>query len=183
MTPTLISQIMKKHLKLPILFLTMLVFGLGLTSCGSAQQSNKEFMLEQDPPFKIIEAYYQKWVAGIKEGGAGLNLHIVFNKMDPKVKIDEIYFRNEIRKARKTSQEGNVFVADFTNNLEDNVIMDLDPIKESKNTPAQKFPFDLTGNEAVISYLYSGKKQYYKISNLPEKHQISYPQSNPNLGN
>lgn len=156
---------------------------MGITSCGSAQQSKSEIMLVQDPPFKIIDAYYQKWVAGVKDGGAGLNLHIVFEKLDPKVRINEIYFRNEKRNARKTSQDENVFVADFPNNLEDNVIMDIDPIKESKNTLVQKFAFDLKGNEAVIGYLYEGKKQYYKISNLPEKHQISYPQSNPNLGN
>lgn len=174
---------MKKYFSVSWIIIPVLLLSLGLVSCGSAQQSKNEFVLKQNPPFKIVEAYYQKWVAGVKEGGAGVNVHLIFDKLEPNVDIKEVFFRGEIKDVQKSQQNDNLYVAGFTRDLENDVIMDVDPIKESQNTPSKKFPFDLKGDEAVIGYLFNGSKQYYKLSNIPEKRQISYPQSNPTSRN
>jgi len=65
-------------------------------------------------------------------------------------------------------------------NSQNDIVMDIDSMKEAKNTPSKAFPFELKMNEAVLEYMVSGEKKYFKIDNLPEKREIAYPQANPN---
>ncbi len=136
-------------------------------------------MFEKAPPFKLEEAYFQKWVAGIKEGGSGINIHLNFSTLEPHVIIQDIYFRNCILEAKGSLETPERYVAYLSNNSKIDTVMDRDPIKETKNTPSQDFPFALGNNEAVVSYWFGGKKNFYKIPNLVEKKQIAYPQSGP----
>lgn len=161
-----------------IITLPILLFS--LSNCGGAQNTNsmKEFV--QNPPFKISEAYYQNWVAGVEEGGSGTNVHINFREMDPDVVVQNIYFKNHVLEAKGNINDANQFVGYLKNSVKADIIMDADPMKEAQNTPSKIFPFELEANEAVVEYWFAGKKNYYKISNLSEKNMIPYPQSNPN---
>ena len=170
-------------LKATFLFLSLFIVSLGVESCGSAKTSNTKSMFEENPPFKIEEAYFQKWVAGIKEGGSGINVYLIFRTIDHEVVIQDIYFQNQIRKMQNSLKNHNEYVARLSNNSRKDVVMDIDPMKEAQNTPSQNFPFELKENEAVVSYLFKGKKNYFKIPNLTEKNQIAYPQSNPHERN
>lgn len=136
--------------------------------------------LEQNPPFTISEAYYQKWVAGVEEGGSGTNIHITFTEKDEDVVIQNIYFRNQVLEAKGNINQPNQFVAYYVNDTERDVIMDSDPMKEAQNTPTKLFPFELKANEAVVEYWFDGKKNYFKVSNIFQKDLIPYPQANPN---
>jgi len=55
---------------LPILFLSF-------SNCAGLRVSKSD-MFEKKPPFTVKEAYFQKWVAGIKEGGSGISVHLIF---------------------------------------------------------------------------------------------------------
>ncbi len=160
-----------------IVILTFLLFS--FSNCGGAQNSETKMALVQNPPFKIAEAYTQNWVAGVKEGGSGTNVHLLFSNMDTGVTIQNIYFRNQILDAKNNKNEPNKYVGYLKNKMQSDVVMDADPMKEAKNTPSKPFPFQLSENEAVIEYLENGKKNYYKISNLLQKEMITYPGANP----
>ncbi|MGO3184442.1 MAG: hypothetical protein ACTIJ9_16565 [Aequorivita sp.] len=160
-----------------ILTLPILLFS--LSNCGGAQNTNNKKSFVQNPPFKISEAYYQNWVAGVEEGGSGVNVHINFSEIDKDVVIQNIYFKNHILEAKGNVNEPKQFVGYLKNKEQSGVIMDSDPMKEAQNTPSEVFPFELENNEAVLEYWFAGEKNYYKISNLSEKDRIPYPQTNP----
>ncbi|WP_310993497.1 hypothetical protein [Aequorivita marina] len=162
-----------------ILTLPILLFS--LSNCGGAQNTNTKKSLVQNPPFKITEAYFQEWVAGVQDGGSGTDVHIVFKDMAPKVEIQNIYFRNQIKAAKEKNKQPNRYVANFENEGKPDTIMDADPIKEAQNTPEKAFPFQLKDNQAVVEYRFKGEINYYKISELSEKRMIPYPQANPNI--
>ena len=169
-----------KKIKTNVFLLTVPLLLLNFSNCGGAQNNNGKMTLEQNPPFKISEAYYQNWVAGIKEGGSGTNIHIVFNEMEPDVVIQNIYFRNQILEAKGNINEPKQFVGYLKNETPRDVIMDADPLKEAQNTTQKEFPFQLQENESVIEYWFGGEKNYYKIENLSQREMIPYPHANPN---
>lgn len=171
---------MIKNLKILIVLLTVPLLLLSFSNCGGTQNTNSKISFIQNPPFKISEAYYQNWIAGVKEGGSGTNVHIVFSEMETDVVIQNIYFRNQILEAKGNVNEPNQFVGYLKNDAQRDVIMDSDPMKEAQNNPIKKFPFQLENNKSVVEYWFDGKKNYYKVSNLAEKEMIPYPQTNPN---
>ncbi len=148
-------------------------------NCGGSKSYDENIVLEKVPPFSIKEVYFQKWVAGVKEGGSGINLYFTLENNKDAVKISEVYFRNTVLKAETISPKENNYIARFSNENEREVIMDSDPVKEAQNTPPQPFPFTLNENEAVISYDINGDMCFYKISNIEEKSMLAYPGSAP----
>lgn len=172
-----------KSIKPIVLLLTCPLIFFSFFNCGTTQNADNKFEFTQNPPFKIAEAYYQSWVAGVKEGGSGTNIYLVFDEMEPNVIIQNIYFKNHILEAKGNMNEPNQYVGYLKNDSQRGVIMDSDPIKEAQNTPSKLFPFQLENNQAVVEYWFNGKKNYYEISNLSEKKMIPYPQANPNSHN
>lgn len=171
--------IMKKTNKLNLVLLLVLV-GIIASNCGSSKSSNSKFVFEKNPPFKVEKAFFQKWAAGIEEGGSGINFTIQMEKMDPETTIQNIFFRNHIVEAKQAPKNSNIFTAHLINNPSARgVIMDSDAMKEAQNTPYEEFPFQLENDEAVISYWFNGKRNYYKIHNLSERQEIAYPQAPP----
>lgn len=149
---------------------------MGISSCAGG----KDYMLEQNPPFTVTSAYFQKWVAGIKEGGSGTKVHITIKNIKEDISVNEIFFRDRFLNANRHPQNIDSYSADFKDEARQDVIMDGNAVKESQNTPPEKSPFNLGNNEAIISYTIKGEMHYYKISNLEEKPLIAYPSSNPN---
>ncbi len=169
-----------KKIKTLVLLLTVPLLLLSFSNCGGAQTDNSQMSFEKSPPFKISEAYYQDWVAGVKDGGSGTNVHIIFSEKDAGVVIQNIYFRNHILEAKGNVNEPNHFVGYLKNDMQRDVVMDADPMKEAQNTLTQNIPFKLEDNQAVVEYWFGGKKKFYKIENLLRKDMIPYPQANPN---
>ncbi len=164
-------------------FLTVL-FGIfflvsGFSNCGGSKTNKSTFSLDQNPPFTIKEAYSQDWVAGIKGGGSGTILFITLNSINEGVNFENIFFRQKITKAQKDSNNTLLYIGYFNNELNKDIIMDINPIKEAENIPTKPFPFQLKLNEAVISYIYKEEEYYFIVSDITEKKLIAYPQSNP----
>ncbi|SRX52664.1 hypothetical protein AEQU1_00531 [Aequorivita sp. CIP111184] len=168
-----------KNLKILITLFVVPLFLFSFSNCGGTQEVSIKKTLTQNPPFKIADAYYQNWVAGVKDGGSGTNIHITFNELDPDVIIQNIYFRNQMLEAKGNINEPSNYVGYLKNDAPRDVIMDADPMKEAQNTPIKKFSFELENNQAVVEYWFNGKKSYYKILNLSQKEMIPYPQANP----
>jgi len=151
---------------------------LGFSNCEGSKSKNTNIKLVQDPPFSIGEIYSQDWISGVKGGGSGTNLFIKFTDLSEEINIHEFYFRDKIVNARVSSQNRNEYTGFYKNTINKEVIMNVDPVKESQNKPPYKTPFQLDKNEAVISYLYKGELVYYKVVGIEEKPLIAYPMTN-----
>ncbi len=160
-------------------YIFIAILSMSLSNCGGSNTNNSNFT--SNPPFKIQEIYFQKWVAGVRGGGSGTNVYITFSEVSEGVVFQELFFKNKKSKLNVTSK--NQVVANFKSTQNFGVIMDGDPTKEAVNTPPEKIPFQLEKSEAVISYSKNGKVNYYKVSNIKEKEMVAYPQSNPKIEN
>ena len=152
---------------------------LSVSNCGSSKDT-KAIHLESNPPFIISGIFAQDWVAGVKEGGAGTNVHVTFDNLDENIKIENIYFANKILLVRQAGNNSKTFVGSYKTVSGRDFIMDSDPTKEAKNIPTPAFPFELENNEAVIKYSMDGTSKFYKVSDVLIKPTIAYPAANRN---
>ncbi|MFK7781175.1 hypothetical protein [Psychroserpens sp.] len=165
-----------KSFKYIFSLLLMLAITTSFSQCSSAQK------LEKHAPIAIGEVYAQKWAAGTKKGGSGINVYIpVANNS---VVLDSIFFRGQ--KATLDFVNGNkdVYVGQFYNeeNHSQDIILSSDMYEESKNKLPpliKEAPFELNENECVISYLKNNETLYFKISNIKIKQPLHYPSAPP----
>ena len=140
----------------------------------SATKSNTKEAIQDNPPFKVIQAAYNTWVGG-QPGVKGIKVTITIDNLE--IKLDSVFFRNMKTKLKsELNTEPPVFVGAFTlPNTKNDYILHENVVKEYGNTPPNitvNIPFELEKNEAVISYLYEGNTQYYKIENLKETKSV-----------
>lgn len=155
----------------------LFVIVVSFSQCSSAQK------LQEQPPITIDEVYFQKWAAGARGGGAGLNIFIPTNNTT--IKLDSVYFRGKVVKLETKKGKNLLYVGRFISNTNRRVdiIMSNEPNAEFKNQMPKvidKIPFELKYNECVISYVQDNKTKYFKISNIIEKPLIPYPSAPPN---
>ena len=141
------------------------------SQCSSAQK------LQKKAPMTFGDVYAQKWVAGVKGGGSGINMFIPVN--DNTVVLDSVYFRNQVAKL-EFSKDQNMYIGRFLTEFNQPVdmIVSTDMKEESQNTlpiDTQKTPFELVDDECVVSYQSDDKTMYYKISNISVKEPVHYP--------
>jgi hypothetical protein len=152
---------------------------LSVSNCGSSKNT-KSIPFENNPPFTVSEIFAQDWVAGIKEGGSGTNVHVTFDNLNENLKIENIYFANKVLLVKQAGNNSNVFVGSHKTASGRDITMDSDPVKEAKNTPAPVFPFELGSSEAVIKYSVNGTSKFFKVSDVVMKPKIAYPAANRN---
>ncbi len=153
-----------KPLQIIIFFSAMII----ISKCG-------KISLERKTPFQIEWVKCYNWVGG-QPGIRGVLVKIKL-KETPTVKFDSLFFRNKIA---KIDVKKNSFIV--SNYYDTSILRDLtlsiDPRKEIKNKPPKRvnFPFVLKKNEAVLSYFYKNKLNYYKIKGIKED-SVSEPQN------
>jgi len=142
--------------------LTLLVLLFSFLQCGSTKLDNKTH-------FTIHSANYKNWT-GWQPGFHGINVQIQLNEKS-NINFDSLYFRNKVVKVEL--KEGTLIIANYTTSKKKNsdIILHIDPKKEFKNKlPTQKtIPFELSKNEAVLTYRFNGKTNYYKIKEIKKK--------------
>ncbi len=164
---------MNKYILLTLMTIAICI----TTSCGSCKAKKESVAFTQNTPFTVENTYSQKWVAGVRGGGSGLNLHTTINNISEGVIMKEFFFRN---KATEVKASKNNLFSGYYKSDENTMVMDGDIKKEAVNTPPKKSPFQLENNEAVLSYEFNNKTYYHKISNIVEKDVLAYPSSKPN---
>jgi hypothetical protein len=167
-----------KYIKQILILFSISFMFFSFSNCGSSSQASKTIEFEKTPPFVISEIYSQDWVAGVKGGGSGTNLHFTFKSMQEGIVIETVYFRKKTETPKLTGKALS-YTCYFKGDRNWDVIMDGDPVKEAQNTPPVPFPFDLKNDEAVINYVINGKNSFFKINGIEEKPMIAYPASNP----
>lgn len=155
------------------------------TIVSAFSQCSGTYILQDKAPFSLKEVYFQKWVAGVKGGGSGMNVYIVTTeKISNNIKLDSIYFRGNKAKLEADLNESKLFIGRFLfeSNKKKDVIMSNEPNAEYGNEilkPKSKLPFNLEDNECVIRYTENEKIKYFKIQNVIEKRGIQYPGVKP----
>lgn len=144
--------------------LAFLVFTLFL-QCSSTQK------LQENVSFKVEQPYFQKWVAGVKNGGSGINIFIPVTNLKTNITLDSLYFRGHKVLLETKPNNPNLFIGRILTEANQNE--DFSPKTEAE------IPFDLKENEAVIIYTENDKKKYYKIENIKEKQAEYFPSTPP----
>lgn len=132
------------------------------------------------------EVYCQSWVGGIQGAGSGINIFIPVEAIPEKnIVMDSVYFRGRSAKLEMKPQNKTLFIGRFATNFNrpKDIIMSKDGKAEYGNTlpnTPEKMPFELENNECVVSYVDGDKKKYFKISDVVEKMQQSFPSAPPN---
>lgn len=166
-----------KTIKYITSLLLMLILMTSFSQCSTAQK------LQAKAPIEFGEVYAQKWVAGIKEGGSGINVFIPVN--DNSIPLDSIFFRGKKVKMEFKKGDTIFYIGRFKTNAnqQDDIILSSDMSEESKNRlpqPKEQIPFELKDDECVVSYRQNNKTLYYKISNIKMKQPLHYPSAPPN---
>lgn len=143
--------------------LGILLIAFSFAQCGSAK-------FTKNPPFTITDAKYQSWVGGMP-GSSGTIVTIGYeSKTD--ITFDSIYFANKTGSLQASNNNGKQSLIGTLNNTtsteKKDLILHSDPTKEFKNEipKVKKLPFELTEDEAVISYKEGKKTKYFKIDKV-----------------
>ncbi|EDM45268.1 hypothetical protein SCB49_05662 [unidentified eubacterium SCB49] len=163
----------------PILFIILSIFTFSFSNCGNSKVNSKSIKFQQTPPFTVQNATSEKWMAGTKEGGSGVQLSLNVTDVKEGVELKDLYFRNKVVAAKTNAKSGTLYVGNYTDDKKD-FVMHSDPKMEAKDTVKESFPFELTENEAVFSYTYQGTLLFYKITEIIEKEPLPFPTINQN---
>ncbi|MFA5299438.1 MAG: hypothetical protein WC389_14710 [Lutibacter sp.] len=152
---------MKKYIHIALIaFVGLILFG-----CGTSKVNG-----QTEPPFKILEATF----VNLANNELGIKETFSIIKIDnPNIRLDSLYFRNnKMSLTKDLSASENIFLGSFTSSTElHDYILHQDAKEEFGNIPpiaASKIPYELTDDEAVVSYFYKDKINYYKISEMKE---------------
>ena len=132
-------------------------------SCGSTTKIS-----ENNPPFKILKATYSNWAGG----QPGVNGVLISLKTDNSaVILDTVFFRNTTTLLNFNEELSTYTSSIVLPNTKRDLQLDINPKNEFGNqvpNTSTKIPFELTQNEAVVSYVYKGKNYYHRILNVIE---------------
>jgi hypothetical protein len=126
-------------------------------SCASKKEIQSDF------PQKIAQIYFQQWIGGQELTGRGIYFYIQFEEpLGKEIQLEKVYFRgNEavLNQENENNYKANFFRKNGTENT-------------SKN---KKPAFDLTENQAILTYKINNKTFYFKFENLKERELIAFP--------
>jgi hypothetical protein len=100
---------------------------------------------------------FQEWYAGIKVGGTGINIFVPISDEADNVSIENICFRNLQGRLVKSNGKYMAVLKNPSKNYTFSVIEKPD-----------NYPFTLSINECVISYIENGVTKYYKVNEINE---------------
>jgi len=158
-----------KNIKTISLILALPIVLISFAQCAS----NKPFKLQKTAPFAIKQAVSQHYLGG-RQGNKGEKITITINDSD--IVLDSLFYKNNTLKLQRNAEGGYTCKLSFSSGKQHT--MHENPQEEYGNKAPNidaNFPFKLTGNEAVVSYLKNDVTYYYNIGNLTKGEVIIYP--------
>lgn len=153
--------------------LFLIVISISFSQCASTMK------LQKEAPTNFANVYTQNWVAGVKGGGAGVNIFIETINND--IALDSVFFRGKMAKLEVKPTNKNLFIGRFVSdaNMDKTENLNKSKTESEVNLKTKDFPFKLKENECVISYQLDGKTNYYKLENIEERQPDELPMSTP----
>jgi hypothetical protein len=160
-----------------------ILFGIFLSTLGLMSCSSQK-VLEGEPPFTVNRPTVEYWQGGREESGHGMRFRAQWAPRDPSaIRMDSLYFRGRVYPLEvRDTETGFVLFAEYFFQKAD-LVMHADSTREVGNQPPMSlpvgddFPFDLSPDEAVISYTLKadGKQYYTRVAGVREKQGRIYP--------
>lgn len=157
-------------------------FSLSMVSCNCTKEqvateneiTEKKEGTAQEFKLPIQEVYYQKWIAGVKGGGSGIDLYLELQKpLEKGVALEKVKFESYEASFEKISETS--YVAHMKTTLNE-LVLDENPKKEYGN---QAPVSTLKPNEAILFVNANGKELFQHLENVKEKELLAYPSSKP----
>ncbi|NQY04695.1 MAG: hypothetical protein HRT68_00460 [Flavobacteriaceae bacterium] len=174
-----------------IILLSLLI--MSSSNCKSTvEMSHNKDELNEAQVITIQESgsYYQKWVAGIKGGGSGINLYIP-SAESKTIVYKEVYFRSMKTSLSTTKVESkSYYLGRFKTALNSKKDLNMDGNTKGEYGNASPLqnkvdpPFEISESEAIVVYTENDEEKFLKITGIKEKPMIAMPmQRNPNNKN
>ena len=141
----------------------------------------------------ISDIYQQAWVAGVRGGGSGTNVHVTFDPASLEgVETGQMtcYFDNKSAKLQNKRRDNNcLFVAYFRGeaNSYEELEMEMSfrcpgaeeqegraPRQKKEEKKKESIPYELEKDQAVIVYKYKGEDREVKLDKVREERMIPY---------
>lgn len=150
------------------------LFLITVTSLFFCCKSTKtDFSIEKKPTPVLTNGYYRSWVSGVKGGGAGYSIFLFFEE-NSSISIQGIYFKNKYAKIKfHGNNKYQAFIK--SNQNREQITFDGEAEVVVKQKPiVEQIPFELSKDEAVISYLEKENLKFIKVV-LSKKENESLP--------
>ena len=142
----------------------------GTTFPCAAQKMANATTFKEEAAFKVNPVYFQEWYAGIKVGGTGINIFLPITDVAENVQIDSVYFRNLSGKLNE--KDGEYYA----------LLKNKSPHYTFKKSEAPvDYPFTLSDNECVVSYIENGTTKFLKIEANNEVAGTYYENGPPSI--
>jgi hypothetical protein len=137
----------------------ILVFSYLLTNCGG-----QKLNLESQDALTFKKASYDKWIAGIKGGGAGYSILVTLADGQDDIVLEKVFFKKWI--VPFVPGDDDTYFA----NINDGSNNDYGPgpggeIFDTKKASeeVENIPIELGEEEAILYYVQNDKEKFYKI--------------------
>lgn len=162
-----------------MLKVVMLLLSLFTFSCNCEKKTveqNKEGVMIQE--FKISEIYYQSWIAGVRGGGSGIDVHITFeSKLPDNIKFKKVQLLN-YTSYRVDALEGFKYIARIkteTNQL----VLEESPTDEYGNEAPIKVENTRKEGDVLLIFEKNGVEFTQLIQNVKQKEMLAFPSAKP----
>lgn len=140
-----------------------------VVNCSSNKKTTN-ITLQEQPPFKVLQAHYSWWAGG-QPGVKGYKFYVEIDNSS--VELYSVFFRGRTTSFKKISETAkNDFSAVIMlPNDQKDYNLNIDSKKEFGNTPpstAAPHNFQLKNNEAILRYIFNNNAYYTKITNVAE---------------
>ena len=149
--------------------LITLFLSISMLSCGST----KSDVLKLDEQTQIKEVYSQNWVAGVRGGGAGINVFVNLNTpFEQGTVLEKIQFKKYEANFEKTDELRYVARINTGQNKLKGINVE---VTDSEDAIPNDSEINLKENQAILFFKKEGKEFSKIIENVEEREMIAYP--------
>ena len=143
------------------------IFGglLGLMLIGFSCAGGRETTIEKTPPFQVVVAYSQPWVAGTASGGKGTTLTLLITEPKEEIALTMVYFNDHWQTVKAHKNQPELFKAEFSDQADDPVI-ELISIEANVT---------LKASQAMIYYIKNGRPYFSLVNDIELRPILAYP--------
>jgi hypothetical protein len=141
-----------------------------LLSCGSSKTDIQKL----EDQTQIKEVYSQAWVAGVRGGGAGIDVYVNLNTpFEQDLVLEKIQFKTYEAPFEKTNELSYVARIDTGQNKLKTI--NIEVTDAEKKTVVSEPKINLKEKQAILFFKKEGKEYSKIIENVEEREMIAYP--------
>lgn len=161
----------------------IVLFSLSITSCKCQEQTKntpngKENKMVQEENILFEEVYFQRWVAGIQGGGAGITVNLNVKKpLDKAITLTKLQLK--VYETTTIEKIDDLHYIARINTHTNDLKLDEDPKKEYGNEIPLKSDINLKEGQVKIFFTKNGKSSFQLVEDVQEKEMLAYPSMRP----